>query len=93
MKITSKFYISVPLVEIWEVILNPHNIGRTIPGCEYVQVVDDNTFLSLVTIKVTDVKTRYKLISKIVEQYTPFRLVTHTTWEGIGITSNVIIYE
>lgn len=88
MKITSKFQITVPLVEIWEVIFNPHNIGRTIPGCESVEVVDDNTYLSMVTIKVADLKARYKLISKIEEQYSPFRVVTYTIWEGIGVTSN-----
>lgn len=89
MKITSKFQITVPLVETWEVIFNPHNIGRTFPGCESVEVVDDNTYLSMVTIKVANLKARYKLISKIVEQYSPFRIVTYTIWEGIGVTSNV----
>ncbi|MHB8076649.1 CoxG family protein [Desulfosporosinus fructosivorans] len=89
MKITSKFYITVPLAEIWEVIFNPYNIGKTIPGCESVELIDDNTYLSLVTIKVANIKARYKLISKIVEQYSPFRIVTYTTWEGIGITSKV----
>ena len=64
-------------------------MGRTIPGCESVEVIDDETYLSMVTIKVADLKARYKLISKIVEQCSPFRIVTYTTWEGIGITSNV----
>ncbi len=89
MKIATKFQTTVPLPEVWEVIFNPENIGKTIPGCESVEMVDEVTFLSRVTVKVAYLKARFKLISKIAEQDPPFRIVTYTTGEGIGLVSNV----
>ena len=89
MKISSKFDVSVPIFDIWEVIFNPHTIGRTIPGCVSVEVIDDYTYLSTVAFKISDLKARYRLISKIEELNSPFRIVTFTTWKGIGIPNNV----
>lgn len=89
MKIATKFKLTVSQDEVWEVILNPHNIAKTFPGCESVAEIDAVTYVSIVTIKLYYLKARFKLVSKIVEQYSPFHLVTHTTWEGINIPSSV----
>ncbi|GAB6174202.1 carbon monoxide dehydrogenase subunit G [Paradesulfitobacterium aromaticivorans] len=89
MKISTRFQTPVAILGVWEVIFDPYNIGKTIPGCEEVEVRDDNTYLSRVTVKVAYLKARFKLISKIVEQEAPFRIVTYTTGEGVGLLSNV----
>lgn len=89
MKITNKFLITVPIAEVWNVICDPFNIGKTFPGCEHVEVIDADTFLSLVTVKFEFLKAHFKLMSQIKEQHAPFHFKTATTWEGFGSAGNV----
>ncbi|WP_206809894.1 CoxG family protein [Paradesulfitobacterium ferrireducens] len=89
MKITNKFLITVPIAEVWDVMFNPFNIGKTFPGCEHVEVIDENTILSLVTVKIECLKARFKLISQIKEQHSPLHIRTDTTWEGQRLIGRV----
>lgn len=89
MNISTSFQTPVPIQGVWEVIFDPYNIGKTIPGCEDVEVREDNTYLSKVTVKVAYIKAKFKLLSKIVEEEAPTRIVTYTIGEGIGLLSNV----
>lgn len=89
MQLQTKFSTNASVDEVWKVIMNPELVGRSIPGCDSVQMVDEVTYLSQVEMKVAYLKVRFNLTSKIIEQQVPFRIVTHTQGQGLGLVGNV----
>ena len=89
MEVAAKFQTFVPIEKVWEIVVDPLNIGKTIPGCESVEIVDSKTYVSRVAVKVAYLKARFKLVSKLQEQEPPNRIITNTTGEGVGMLSNV----
>ncbi|MDT3699164.1 MAG: SRPBCC domain-containing protein [Thermincola sp.] len=89
MQLQTKFTTNANVEEVWKVIMNPELVGKSIPGCDSVQMVDEVTYNSQVEMKVAYLKVRFNLTSKIIEQQPPFRIVTHTQGQGLGLVGNV----
>lgn len=89
MQLLTKFTTNVSAEKVWKFIMDPENVGKSIPGCESVEMVDDVTYMSQVAVKVAYLKARFKLTSKIIELEPPFRIVTHTQGQGLGLMGNV----
>jgi len=67
MLIEDKLLIKAPIQNVWERILDPETLGSTIPGCEKLEVVDENTYDSVVKVKVGFISLKFKFRTVISE--------------------------
>jgi carbon monoxide dehydrogenase subunit G len=59
MKITGQNTIPFPAEQVWEALLDPAVLVRTIPGCERLETTGDNTYAMTVTAGVAAIKGTY----------------------------------
>lgn len=60
MEQTGEFRIGAARNEVWEALNNPEILGRCIPGCESIEVAEENRFVATVTVRVGPVKARFQ---------------------------------
>ena len=59
MKISGQNTIPFPVEEVWEALLDPAVLVRTIPGCERLQTTDEHTYAMTVTAGVAAIRGTY----------------------------------
>ena len=59
MKITGSNTVPYPASQVWDALLDPHVLVRTIPGCERLEATGENTYAMTVTAGVAAIKGTY----------------------------------
>lgn len=60
MKVTGTATLQAPVDKVWEAILDPHVLVRTIPGCESLSESGQNQYAMAVTVGVASIKGTYQ---------------------------------
>ncbi len=76
MLIEETFSVKAPVQKVWEFLLNPETIGACIPGCEHLEALDKDNFLTTVKVKVGPFSMRFKFKTTIKETNPPFFMRT-----------------
>jgi carbon monoxide dehydrogenase subunit G len=72
MLIEEKFSVKAPIQKVWDFLLNPKTIGTCIPGCEQIEAIDENNFMTTVKVKVGPFSMRFRFKTAIKEKTPPF---------------------
>ena len=59
MKISGANVLPFPVVQVWDALLDPRVLVRTIPGCERLETTGDNTYAMTVTAGVASIRGTY----------------------------------
>ncbi len=59
MKVTGHAVLHAPVDEVWEALLDPQILVRTIPGCERLETTGENTYAMTVTVGVAAIRGTY----------------------------------
>lgn len=59
MKLGGKQLISAPKQQVWDALMNPDFLKRSIPGCESVELIDENQYQATVVAAVGPVKAKF----------------------------------
>jgi uncharacterized protein len=59
MKITGEAVLQAPLPKVWEALLDPEVLVRTIPGCERLETTGENAYAMTVTVGIAAIKGTY----------------------------------
>lgn len=76
MLIEEKFSIKAPIQKVWDFLLDPKSIGSCIPGCEEIEAVDGNNFMTTVKVKVGPFSMKFRFKTSIKESNPPFHVKT-----------------
>ncbi|MDI6755144.1 MAG: SRPBCC domain-containing protein, partial [Thermodesulfobacteriota bacterium] len=76
MLIEEKFLVKAPIQKVWDFLLDPKTIGGCIPGCEQIEAVDKNNFVTTVKVKLGPFSMRFKFKTAIKEANPPFFMRT-----------------
>jgi len=90
MLIEEKFSIKAPIGKIWEFLLDAHQLASCVPGCEGVEVIDENTYLTSIKAKVGPISARFKIRLTIIEREPPHRLLTTGRGEDSKMASSLV---
>lgn len=69
------YSIKAPLSRVWDFLVDIKKVGKLIPGCQGVEVVDDKTSIVTVQTKVGFISARFKIKTSVVEEDPPRSLV------------------
>jgi carbon monoxide dehydrogenase subunit G len=72
MLIEEKFLVQAPIQRVWDFLLDPNGIGSCIPGCEHIELVDKDNFITTVKVKVGPFSMRFNFKTAIKEANPPF---------------------
>ena len=59
MKITGEAVLQAPVDQVWEALLDPEVLVRTIPGCERLETTGENAYAMTVTVGIAAIKGTY----------------------------------
>jgi uncharacterized protein len=59
MKITGEAVLQAPLPKVWDALLDPEVLVRTIPGCERLETTGENAYAMTVTVGIAAIKGTY----------------------------------
>lgn len=90
MLIEEKFSVKAPIEKVWNLLLDAPLLASCVPGCEGVEVLDQNTYLTSVKAKVGPISARFKIRLTINEKDPPHRLVTTGKGEDSGMASSLL---
>ena len=76
MLIEEKFTVNAPAKKTWDFIINPELIGPCVPGLEKIDVLDENTYETVVKVKVGFIKVKMKTKTVITEKDPPRHMKT-----------------
>jgi len=76
MIIEEKFTVKAPAQKVWDFIINPELIGPCVPGLEKIDILDENTYETIVKVKVGFIKVKMKTKTVITEQEPPHHMKT-----------------
>ncbi len=74
MMVEETFRVKAPIQKVWQFMLDPEKIGSCIPGCEKIEIVDENTYESSIAIKLPIVSIAVKSKTTITEMDPPRHL-------------------
>lgn len=72
MIIEEKFLVLAPVQKVWDFLLDPNGIGSCIPGCERIELVDKDNFITTVKVKVGPFAMRFNFKTTIKDANPPF---------------------
>ena len=67
MLIEGKFIVKAPIQKAWDNLLNAETLASCIPGCEKMELIDENTFETVVAAKVGSISVRFKFTTTLTE--------------------------
>jgi hypothetical protein len=88
--IEEKFSVKAPIGKVWDFLLNAHQLASCVPGCEGVEVIDENTYLTSIRAKVGPISARFKIRLTINEREPPHRLLTTGKGEDSKMASSLL---
>jgi len=90
MLIEKKFSIKAPIEKVWNFLLDAHQLASCVPGCEGVEVIDENTYLTSIKAKVGPISARFKIRLTINEKEPPHRLLATGKGEDSKMASSLL---
>jgi carbon monoxide dehydrogenase subunit G len=96
-KIAQTFTVHAPLETVWGFLRNPESFASCIPGVERVEAIDERTFRAMVTVKITLVTARFRIVVMIKEEHPPHSLVStiegddEKTRSGLAMTNTLTL--
>ena len=90
MLIEEKFSVKAPIGKVWEFLLDAHQLASCVPGCEGVEVIDENTYLTSIKAKVGPISARFKIRLTINEKEPPYRLLATGKGEDSKMASSLL---
>ncbi|MGD0234340.1 MAG: SRPBCC domain-containing protein [Syntrophorhabdales bacterium] len=90
MLIEEKFSAKAPIGKVWDFLMDPPRVASCVPGCEGVETLDENTYLTSVKAKVGPISARFKIRLTITEKEPPYRLLTAGKGEDSGMASSLV---
>ena len=76
MLIEEKFTVKAPAQKVWDFVINPELIGPCIPGLEKIDILDENTYETVVKVKVGFIKVKMNTKTIIIEKNPPYHMKT-----------------
>ena len=92
MLIDGHFNIAAPQAQVWEKVRDPAIMSECIPGCESIEQLDDNSYRSVVAIKVGPIRARFNLVVEIIEEQAPDTVRSRSKGEE-GTRASVVTSE
>jgi len=80
MLIEEKFVVKAAPQQVWDFVLDPEKLSSCVPGCEKMELIGENTYLSVVKAKVGSVSVRFSFTTTLTE-VEPLR---HLNMSGSG---------
>jgi len=74
MLIEGKFNVKAPIQKAWDNILSTETLASCIPGCKKIELIDKNTFETVVAAKVGSISVRFKFTTTLIEIKPPLYL-------------------
>ena len=71
-----KFSIHAPVEKVWDFLLDANQLASCVPGCEAVEVLDEDTYLTSIKVKVGPISAHFKIKLNITEKEPYRRLST-----------------
>jgi len=90
MQIEEKFSIKAPVEKVWDFLLDAPQLASCVPGCEGVEVIDENTYLTSIKTKVGPISAKFKIRLTILEKERPHRILTSGKGEDSMMASTMI---
>lgn len=72
MIVEEKFLVLAPIQKVWDFLQDPNGFGSCIPGCERIELVDKDNFITTVKVKVGPFSMRFNFSTTIKEANPPF---------------------
>ena len=70
------FIIKAPIDKVWDSLFNLDVISSCVPGCESIELIDENTYESIISAQVGPVTARFKSTTRFIEVNPPRHLKT-----------------
>ena len=87
MKLSGEFTLRAPAEQVWEAMLDPAILVRTIPGCERLETIGENSYAMTVTVGVAAVRGTYAGTCALHDLQAPTSL--RLTAEGSGAPGTI----
>lgn len=71
-----RFSIQAPVKKVWDFLLDPNLLASCVPGCEFVEMLDENTYLTSIKARVGPISAHFKIKLNITEKEPYKRLTT-----------------
>jgi carbon monoxide dehydrogenase subunit G len=84
MILEGKFKLSAPIQRVWDSLLNPEVLAACVPGCEKVEVIDDETYSCIIAAKVGSISARFSFITKLSDMDPPRHLKATGKGDELG---------
>lgn len=75
MQLTGKFIIHESIEKVWDVVVDPLQLGACIPGCEQMQKIDETHYEATISVKIQFMTLKFHAKGELVEAEKPTRLV------------------
>ncbi|MBY5163020.1 SRPBCC family protein [Salsipaludibacter albus] len=82
MNISGTNHIDAPRDDVWAALTDPAVLARTLPGCEQLEVVDDDTYRARVTAGVASIRGTYDGTVRLSDRDRPSSLHLHVQGAG-----------
>ena len=84
MKLEGTYLIAAPRQTVWQHLLNPETLSKSLPGCEKLEPQPDGSFQAEMKVGIAAVKGAYKGRVEILEQVPPERFRIKVDGKGTG---------
>jgi len=88
--IEEKFSVKAPIGKVWDFLLDAPKLASCVPGCEGVEAIDENNYLTSIKAKVGPISARFKIRLTILEKEKPYRLLTAGKGEDSKMASSLV---
>ncbi len=82
MKVTGEATLHAPVVRVWDALVDPAVLVRTIPGCQQLEAVADDEYRMTVTAGVAAIKGTYLGTVRLTDQQQPSSFVLRASGSG-----------
>ena len=89
MRLEEHFVVDAPIDRVWAFIMSPLDVGRCVPGCETVEVLEPDRYRAVIAVRVGPITARFNLDIEVVEQHAPLRAAFLTRGEEGGRASRL----
>lgn len=82
MKVVGEATLHAPVARVWDALIDPAVLVRTIPGCQQLEAVDDDEYRMTVTAGVASIKGTYLGTVRLTDQQQPSSFVLRAAGSG-----------
>ncbi|WP_158736494.1 CoxG family protein [Alteribacillus sp. YIM 98480] len=82
MEVSGKYNFNATPEQVWEKIMDPDSLSKTIPGCEKLEEIDTDTYIAHVKLGVAAIKGKYEGKVQILDKQKPEHYQLNIEGEG-----------